>query len=719
MKFFATTAKGMEPLLVAELRALGAITVEETRAGAAFDGDLALAYRACLWSRVANRVLLPLATFDAQDGDALYAGVRAIRWSEHLGAEETLAVDFASSRSAITHSHFGALRTKDAIVDQLRDETGARPSIDTQRPDLRANVYLHDDRATVSIDLSGESLHRRGYRDPGAGNREDGPAAPLKENLAAALLLIADWPARAALGAPLVDPMCGSGTLPIEAALIAADIAPGLGRERFGFTKWRGHDPAIWTPLVEEARARALHSPKRLPPIIGYDADPRAVRLALAHVERAGLRGIVHIEKKELADCRPIADFRGEKSSGVLIANPPYGERIAPEPDLYARLGDLLRREFPGWTGWIFTGNPDLAKQIGLRAARRHVLWNGAIECRLLEFPISREPVVSAPRSRTDPTFIDPQIGMFTNRLQKSWKHLRKWAKREGVSCYRIYDADLPEYAVAVDLYETSAHVSEYECPPTVDAGRAEERLRAIVAALPLALALPAEEIFVKVRRRQRGRSQYEKLSAESAFREVREDGHRFLVNLSDYLDTGLFLDHRQIRQMLGALAPGRDFLNLFSYTGTATVHAAKARSSVSVDLSNTYLDWAQKNFDLNGLDSRRHELVRADCLDWLQTSLAGERRFDLIFLAPPTYSNSKSMEGDFDLQRDHTTLLRDTARLLTDDGVLLFSNHFRKFKLDVDALSELKIENITPKTLPPDFARNPRIHNSWQIRRK
>jgi 23S rRNA (guanine2445-N2)-methyltransferase / 23S rRNA (guanine2069-N7)-methyltransferase len=709
MRFFATTAKGMEPLLGAELRALGAAAVEETRAGAAFEGELGVGYRACLWSRVANRVLLPLATFDATDGDSLYAGVRAIAWGEHLGPAQTLAVDFASARSKLAHTHFGALKTKDAIVDRLRDETGARPSVDTERPDVRVNVHLHEDRATVSIDLSGDSLHRRGWRDPAT-------AAPLKENLAAALLLLADWPARARDGAPLIDPMCGSGTIVIEAAFIAADIAPGLRRTRWGFVAWRGHQPAVWEALVEEARAREITDGDRLPPIVGYDADPRAVRAALANVERAGLRGRVHVEKRDLAALEPIAARRGSSAPGIVITNPPYGERIAPPPGLYGDLGDLLRRRFPAWTGYVLTGNPALAKEIGLRASRRHVLWNGAIECRLLELPISAEPVTSAPRSRREATFIDPQVVMFANRLRKNLKHLSKWARREGVHCYRVYDADLPEYAVAVDLYERSAHVQEYEAPATVDARKAEERLRAIVAALPEVLEIPAEELFVKVRRRQRGGSQYEKQEGPSALREVREGGHRFLVNLSDYVDTGLFLDERPLRAMIGELAPGRDVLNLFCYTGTATVYAAAARSTTSVDLSNTYLEWAAKNFELNALPKARHALVRADVLEWLPSA---RRRFGLIFLAPPTFSNSKAMAGDLDLQRDHVALLRATARLLEDDGVLLFSNHFRRFKLDEAALPELAVENISHLTLPPDFARSPRIHNAWRIRRR
>jgi 23S rRNA (guanine2445-N2)-methyltransferase / 23S rRNA (guanine2069-N7)-methyltransferase len=390
VNFFVTTAKGMESLLGAELRGLGAAAVEERRAGAAFQGGLDVAYRACLWSRVANRVLVPLASFDAATPPALYAGVHAIDWAKHIGRGRTLAVDASTSRSQITHSHYAALKTKDAIVDRLRDERGTRPNVDVERPDVRVNLYLHDDRAVVSIDLSGESQHRRGYRAAGL-------TAPLKETLAAAMLLLADWPRHAEAGVPLVDPMCGSGTIVVEAALMAGDVAPGLRRGRVGSAGWRGHELSLWERLRQEAEARASAGRRRrLPPIHGYDADPRAVRAAQANLTRADLDRRVHIERRALADCAPVAARGGTATAGVLVTNPPYGQRLG-EVDrlgpLYEQLGDLLRRRFPGWTGYVLTGAPALAKRIGLRPSHRIVLYNGAIECRLLELPISPTPV--------------------------------------------------------------------------------------------------------------------------------------------------------------------------------------------------------------------------------------------------------------------------------------------------------------------------------------
>lgn len=388
-EFFATTPKAMESVLAQELSGFGAAPVKECRAGVTFAGTLEVAYRACLWSRVANRVLLPVTRFSAVDAVTLYEGVRAVDWREHIGARATLSVDCSVTRSRITHSHYAALKTKDAIVDQLRERTGRRPSVDTARPGVRVNVRIDEDHATVSIDLAGESLHRRGYRARGS-------AAPLKENLAAAVLLLADWPRRSREGAPLIDPMCGSGTLPIEAGMIAAEIAPGLARSYFGFLGWRGHDDALWTRLRREAEDRRVRNRKALPPIHGYDEASAAVRAALGNVERAGLTGMVHVERRALADCQPIAGRGGRSIAGLLVTNPPYGERIgnvsALEP-VYACLGDVLRRRFMGWTGHVLTGSVVLGRAIGLRPSRRVILYNGPIECRLLVFPISTQPV--------------------------------------------------------------------------------------------------------------------------------------------------------------------------------------------------------------------------------------------------------------------------------------------------------------------------------------
>ena len=709
--FFATAPKGITSLLLDELRAFGAQDVRESTAGCTFRGDIALAYRVCLWSRLANRVLLRLARFDVASAQDLYEGVRRIDWSAHLRPDDTLVVDFSGRGAGIDHTHFGALKVKDAIVDQFRASHGVRPTIDADRPHLRINVRLERGAANVSVDLSGESLHRRGYRQA---QRE----APLKENLAAAILLRAGWPAVAEQGGSLVDPMCGAGTLPLEAALMAADVAPGLCRDYFGFLSWQQHDREVWAELLAEAKGRRDAGMDRLPHIVGYDADPRAIDAARANARRAGLKDRLRFEVRDLVHCDV------PPTPGLVVANPPYGERLGKFDDLrplYRELGDLLKERFAGWRAAVFTADQELGKSMRLRARRMHALYNGALECKLLHFDVQSEWFVE---ERAPAVAIGPGGEMLANRLRKNLKHLNRWAERQNIRCFRLYDVDLPEYAAVIDLYRgarTWVHVQEYEAPKEIEQAKAEARLSEAMAVVTQTLELPREQVFLKVRKRQRGKAQYEKSDAGGSFHEVEEGGLKFLVNFTDYLDTGLFLDHRITRGMLRELARGRDFLNLFAYTGTATVYAAagNARSTTSVDLSRPYLDWAQRNMGLNGFQGARHRFVQEDCLAWLKEAGQQRGRYGLIFLDPPTFSNSARMSGTFDVQRDHPALLSDAARLLTDDGVLIFSTNRRGFKIDAAVLDRLHIEDITRRTLPEDFARHGKIHQCWRITRK
>jgi len=734
--FFVTAPKGFEPQLADELTALGASEVAVGRSGVVFQGDLSVAYRVCLWSRVANRVLLALHRFPAASPEALYSGIRTIDWMEHMSPLATLAVDFHCLHSSIRHSHYGALKVKDAIVDQFREACGDRPNIDRKQPDIRVNVFLERDVAQVSLDLSGASLHRRGYR-------VETVAAPLKENLAAAVLLRAGWPAMAHSDSAFLDSMCGSGTLPIEAALMAADCAPGLLRAYFGFLGWKQHDARAWVALRAEADRRRVAGHERTPPIIGYDADKRAVRAALANVERAGLAGIVHIERKELADIRPVG---GEKSGGgLIVVNPPYGERLGSTGeavDLYAGFGETLKTRFQRWRAVVLAGNSELGFRFGIRSRKPFKFYNGAIECCLLDLDVDAtlfftpKTTAAAPATGRDERLSSIMAkarntrgipaggaGMLANRLRKNIKNLGRWARREGVSCYRLYDADLPEYAFAIDLYQgekTRVHVQEYQAPASIDAAKAEARLVDAVAVIIKVLEVPAERIHLKVRRKQKGRAQYERQGAAGRLYEVAENGCRFLVNFEDYLDTGLFLDHRITRTMIGELAAGKRFLNLFAYTATATVYAARggARMTTSVDLSNTYLQWARKNMALNGFAGDQHQLVQADCIAWLEhaSQQPKRNRYDLIFLDPPTFSNSKGMRAAFDVQRDHPALIVKATRLLEPGGSLIFSTNFRRFKFNAEALDGLTSEEMTRRTIPPDFARNPKIHFCWRI---
>jgi 23S rRNA (guanine2445-N2)-methyltransferase / 23S rRNA (guanine2069-N7)-methyltransferase len=705
-------------LTAAELRACGATNTRELKLGVLFEGTLETAYRACLWSRTASRILMPLGNFPAATPEELYAGVASIDWTQHLAANGTLAIEFGGSSTGIKHTHFGALKTKDAIVDQLRERTGQRPSVELERPDVRLDVRVDRERATLSLDLSGDSLHRRAYRARGV-------AAPLKENLAAAVLLRSGWPAVAESGGEFIDPMCGSGTLVIEAALIALDIAPGSLRSYFGFIGWRGHDRALWQRLVDEARARREATASRRIVLRGYDSDPTAVRAAIENSERAKLRGFVHFERRELEQLVR----ESEAPTGLLATNPPYGERIGDQERLqalYAQLGERLRENFQGWKAAVLTGNPPLAKAIGIHARRSHTLFNGRIECRLLRFEVAPEDFQQPRKPPPDAaeTRARPGAQMFANRLRKNLKSALDWAQRDSVDCFRIYDADMPEYAFAIDQYGDGADnrwvvVQEYAPPRTVDVRAARQRRDEALAVVPHELGIAPERVFVRERRQQKQGAQYEKLAREREFEIVREQPYRFLVNFTDYLDTGLFLDHRPTRRMIGELAAGKRFLNLFAYTGTATVYAAGggAVASTTVDMSRTYLDWAKRNLALNELARPEHGFVQANCLTWLDEQRASARRWDLMFIDPPTHSRSKRMAEDFDVQRDHVKLLQLARELLTPRGAIVFSNNYSRFKLDAAALAAFEIDDIGRNTVPEDFARNPRIHSCFLLR--
>jgi 23S rRNA (guanine2445-N2)-methyltransferase / 23S rRNA (guanine2069-N7)-methyltransferase len=712
MQFFATCPSGFADLLEAELGPFGAEVVTRSVTGVGFVGELECAYRACLWSRVANRVLLELDRFSAVDGDALYAGVGRIDWRQHLRVDQTLGVDFTSRRSQLTHSLYGAQRVKDAVVDQLRTADGSRPGVDVRFPDVRINVHVDRDVARIAIDLAGDSLHRRGYRTSQG-------LAPLKENLAAALLLRAGWPEIAAAGGALLDPMCGSGTLLIEGALMAAGAPPGLDRA-FGFERWLGHQDPMWQRLRDEGneqRQRGLESLTNL--FRGSDCDVASVGAARDNVASAGLSDLIEIAHADFTEIVSPA------AHGLLITNPPYGERLAQTEDpaaLFTALGELLRSRFVGWRAAVLAPDAELGFRIGLRVRKKNAARNGALNVVLLTFDVSPERALPPRNDFSPPKTLDPGIEDFSNRLRKNIQRLTRWARKEGVTCYRIYDADLPDYAFAIDRYEGERvwlHVQEYAPPAIVDEARAQLRRDSLLAVLPELLGIAPADVFFKTRKRQRGSDQYARTGDDGELFEVVEDGCRLLVNFTDYLDTGLFLDHRPLRMRLQRESRDVRFLNLFCYTASATVHAIRggARQSVSVDLSRAYIDWARLNFERNRADLERHELVRADCRDWLRLAAKRGAAFDLILLDPPSFSNSKSSDAELVIQRDHVALIRACCAVLAPAGTLYFSTNLQRFKFDVEALADLAVADITTTTIAEDFKRNPRIHACWRIR--
>ncbi|MDY4347163.1 bifunctional 23S rRNA (guanine(2069)-N(7))-methyltransferase RlmK/23S rRNA (guanine(2445)-N(2))-methyltransferase RlmL [Pectobacterium brasiliense] len=694
---FASTARGLEELLKSELESLGAQSCAVVQGGVHFEGDNRLLYQSLLWSRLASRILLPLNEFKVHSDLDLYLGVQAIDWSTIFSIDKTFAVHFTGTNEDIRNSQYGALKVKDAIVDSFTRKTGQRPDVAKQQPDIRVNVFLQRDMASVSLDLSGDGLHQRGYRDLAG-------LAPLKENLAAAIVLRSGWKN----GTPLVDPMCGSGTLLIEAAMIASDRAPGLHRTHWGFNAWLKHDAELWRGVTAEAQQRARQGLQATTSrFFGSDNDRRVIEIAKANARRAGVAELISFDVRDAAQLKnPLP----EGPKGTVVSNPPYGERLESEPALIAlhnMLGRKMKSDFGGWQLSLFSASPELLSCLQLRAERQFKAKNGPLDCVQKNYQLAETQGESAGQIAED----------FANRLRKNLRKLEKWAKQQGIECYRLYDADLPEYNVAVDRYGSWVVVQEYAPPKTIDAQKARQRLFDVINATLSVLELPSNRLVLKTRERQKGKNQYEKLAQKGDFLLMEEFGAKLWVNLTDYLDTGLFLDHRIARKMLGEMSRGKDFLNLFAYTGTASVHAGLggARSTTTVDMSRTYLEWAEKNLRVNGLTGRQHRLIQADCLSWLHNA---NEQFDVIFIDPPTFSNSKRMEESFDVQRDHLALMKDLKRLLRRGGTIMFSNNKRGFQMDTAGLTALGLnaKEITAQTQSQDFARNRQIHNCWLL---
>jgi 23S rRNA (guanine2445-N2)-methyltransferase / 23S rRNA (guanine2069-N7)-methyltransferase len=378
--YIATAPKAAEPFLINELKSFGATDIRPNRYGAEFRGSIEVGYRACLWSRVANRIAMHLTSFNAETPEQLYQGMKRFHWGEHMHSNATMAIYAHSSRSELTHTQFIAQKAKDGVVDQLRARTGERPSVDLVNPDIRLQIILKDNKAWVGIDLSGESLHLRGYR-------KFNPEAPLKENLAAIMLMRAHWPAIAADGGCLLDPMCGSGTLPIEAALMSFDTAPNLQRQQFGFSHWKYHHQSIWDAVKKEAVERNQEGMRKSLVIEGSDIDPFVIEAAKQHAAKAGLGGKINFVARDFKEARPSSEH------GLIITNAPYGKRLSDPESLapvYEALGATLKEHFAGYKACILVPNDDLGRCLHLRAHARNAFDNGPLECVLLQIDLPK-----------------------------------------------------------------------------------------------------------------------------------------------------------------------------------------------------------------------------------------------------------------------------------------------------------------------------------------
>ena len=767
LELIAATAFGVEAVAARELTDLGFQAKAESTGRVVFAGDQAAVAKANLWLRSADRVLVRVGGFDAPDFDALYERTMELPWERWIPREFAFPVSGRSVKSQLTSVPAVQRTVKKAIVQRLLRAHHTR-ALPESGPEVAVEISLLENRASLTVDTSGVGLHKRGYRP------EVGPAA-MKETLAAALVLLSGWKA----GRPFLDPFCGTGTIAVEAALWARNMAPGLGR-LFAAEQWPAIDERVW----REARQAAQDVIKPSPAVALVGADIDVASLGLAHdaIKRAGLVPGADVRLIN----RPFEKTEESGQYGSVVTNPPYGVRLggqdAAELDALYRQMPLVLRRLPTWSFHIITGRLDLERLFGQEASRRRKLYNAQIQCTYFSFFGPRPPregvavavgagvgeaggggdeAVTDAGTAVDATGAEaasaaeaggafasaevPAVGatpagapavapaafgglserdrghldQFAKCLANNARHLRKWPSR-GITCYRIYDRDVADVPLIIDRYEDRVHAVEYERPHERTFAQHTDFLEAAGRAIAEVLGIPAEHVYLKPKRRQRGLSQHERLSERGETIIAHEGGLKFEVNLTDYVDTGLFLDHRQTREMVRASAAGKRMLNLFCYTGSFSMYAAAggAKSTTSVDLSNTYLDWAERNFTLNKLWSDKQTLVRGDVMAYLaEHERVPGGSYDLVVVDPPTFSNSKSTEEDWEVAAGHVKLLRLLRPLLSDGALVWFSNNYRRFKLDEAVVAELglRAQEISHRTVPPDF-RNKRIHRCWRM---
>lgn len=714
--FFATCPKGLENLLFRELEDLKASSVKETVSGVSFSGNMELAMRVCLYSRFASRIIMNLNTFRCDDDTDLYLGAKGIGYERYFDSDKTIAVSFNGTNRHIRNTQYGALRVKDAVCDRFVECKLERPDVQKHNPDIHIIATLKKGELAVGIDLSGSAQFWREY------HRTTG-AAPLKENLAAAMVVRSGFNG----SQNFIDPMCGSGTLLLEAALLATDTAPGLARSSYGFMNLKDYDENKWQEIYNEALERSNQGKRKAQElgvkIFGFDADSAVVQRARDNIEHAGFSELVSVEHCLLDNLTNPCQGVNELPC-VVVTNPPYGERMGNFNELillYTTLGHKLKTLFKGGRAAVISTSQELLSCLRLSLDKSYRLFNGALECQLRVFNLDHESGDQAPQADANQVLVAVD---FSNRLTKNLKNLEKWANREKISAYRIYDADLPDYNAAIDRYNQYYIIQEYQAPSSIKAHVAQKRLLDMIAATIKVTGAIGDDVIVKSREKQKGESQYAKRDdALGHYIEIYEQDVVFKVNLQDYLDTGLFLDARPIRRLIRSMSAGKDFLNLFAYTCSASVMAALggAKSTTSVDMSRTYLDWGKDNFKLNGFDldgynaTGNHHFTQDDCLSYLSRDHG--KTYDLIYIDPPTFSNSKRMEKSFDVQRDHLLMLGNLTRHLNDGGVVIFCTNKRNFKLD-DGVAQygFTVENITPKTFDPDFKRDQQLHTCFKL---
>lgn len=725
MIYFAQAAANQADLVAKEATLAGADEVRVTPSGVQFSGSLETGYRFCLTSRISSRLLQALCfDDDIHSADELYESALDMAWENYLDPTKTFQItQTVQACNWLQNGHFAALRVKDALVDRIREKfSDERPNVDTENPDITFHLHIKGNRAIIYVDFSGEGLFMRGYRS-------ESLEANLKEHLAAAVLYRSEWYRdfeNSGIPGIFMDPFCGSGTLPVEAALMARDIAPGLIRKKgYAFQKLPSFDEALFSSVVDSLKAKAEAAREREINIYANDISRAAVESAKACALKAGVYDDITFTIK---DFTAFTEDDVPEGRGFIVTDPPYGIRMKEfsETKLYSAIGEICQNFFKGWKISILTGDSELLSYIDMKPERTNSLYNGGILCQLAHYTVftdeEKNELIERARKKREERLATPLsegAQMAYNRLKKNLDALKPEMEKQGVTCYRIYDADMPEYSAAIDMYEGKwINLQEYAPPATIEKEAAERRLNELVLATERATGIDLENIFIKQRKEQKGKDQYRKLASSNKFYIANENGLRVLVNFTDYLDTGIFLDHRPVRKFIQENAEGKRFLNLFCYTGTASLNAVKggALSTTNVDASATYLDWAMENFKVNGYSTDMGNFFyKSDATNWLWDTFD---RFDMIFCDPPTFSNSKGRDT-FDVQRDHVRLIDACMMHLEKNGMLIFSNNFRRFQLDDYIRDKYSVEDISESTIGEDFERDMKIHKCFIIKHK
>jgi 23S rRNA (guanine2445-N2)-methyltransferase / 23S rRNA (guanine2069-N7)-methyltransferase len=700
---YASCPKHLELLLKDELIELGAQDVAEKLSGVVFYATPEVLMKSLLWSRLTNRILVLVNQLKVNDAEELYDAIYKTDWLEQVkGIPHTLAINFKGTNKALRNTQYSSQVVKDAICDRIRQASDTRPDIVKSQADLSVSVVLKQGQILVYQDISGRSLHLRGYR-------QTLTKAPLKENLAAAVLIRANWQELSQHNYNLIDPMCGSGTFLTEGYLMACDIAPGLTNPHYSIERWKHFDQDLWNSIILDAKNRMLAGIENFKgQIMGADHHKDSIKITKEHAFQLNAEDKIQCEYKDFDN------FNIPANNNLIVCNPPYGVRLKKNVDAtWRQLGQWMATKALDSKAAIMTYAKNQGFLLGFRAKKSWKLMNGDLAITLIAFDIAGETKLNTPDGQKHA--LPETAQMVANRIKKNLNKLKKWIAKENINCYRVYDADIPEYAVAIDVYNEHINIQEYKAPNSIPEKKTKKRLEDAVLGAQVALNIKNDKVHIKTRQKQSKNNQYQKKTADSDNIIVHEQQRKYIVNLEKYLDTGLFIDHRWIRNYIQQHSQGKSFLNLFSYTCSVTVAAALggATKTTSVDSSKTYLAWAKDNYRLNRMDIYNHKLIRSDVLDYIAEC---DKKFDLIFIDPPTYSNSHSRDTDWDVQRDHKQLLLACKRLLNKEGEIIFSNNYRQFKLDETLNDYFSINDLTYKSISPDFQKSKMKRVCYQL---